>query len=151
MIDHAAMAPANARAYTDSRMSTATIARTPRSSKAADFPLARATIHVAEPPHLCRVQTITRELCRSVGLDESSVFQAVISVTELAHGVFIQREQCGVIQLSAVRRKNGLALEVRAENAAVPSFPPIRISLTIPFAAAPPHGRDAPSNPSETP
>jgi hypothetical protein len=112
-------------------MRTEANARAARSRKAAGLPSACATVRVAEPPHLCRVQSTTRDFCRSVGLDESAVFQAVISVTELAHRLFIERAQCGSIELHAVRRRGGLALDVLAENDAFPRLPSVRVRLTF--------------------
>ena len=79
---------------------------------------ASARIHVSKPSDLCQVQTATRGFCRSIGLDESAVFDAVIAVTELAHRLFIERARYGDIELSAVPGKR-LALEVRAANAVV--------------------------------
>ena len=77
----------------------------------------RASVKIAEPPHLCRVQAATRELCRSAGLDEGDVFSAVIAVTELAHRFFIEGARSGGVELEIVRRKRGLSLDVREANA----------------------------------
>ena len=77
-------------------------------------------VRVAEPPHLCRVQAATRELCRSNGLNEGDVFTAVIAATELAYRRFIERGRSGDLALAIVRRKNGLGLEVRAEKSREP-------------------------------
>ncbi len=76
-------------------------------------------ISISEPAHLCRVQTATRGFCRSIGMDESAVFEAVIAVTELAHRLFIERSRSGDLELVAVPDKRGLGLEIRAENAVV--------------------------------
>lgn len=91
-------------------------------------PLARAKVSVAEPPHLCRVQSATRELCRSAGFSESAVFQAVIGVTDFAYGQYLENARPVDITLSALRHRDGL--ELRAENAS--SEAPARVSF--PFA-----------------
>lgn len=96
-----------------------------------------AAIRVAEPAHLPRLQGATRELCRSVGWNESAVFQAVIAVTELAHRLFVERAQGGSIELSAVRRKGGLELEVLIENDGAPELSPVRASLAYPLTPSP--------------
>ncbi|MFI5348915.1 MAG: hypothetical protein ACHQ2Z_05180 [Elusimicrobiota bacterium] len=75
------------------------------------------SVRVDEPPHLCRVQAATRELCRSIGLDEGNVFSAVIAVTELAHRRFIESARTGVLNLAMVRGRNGLSMEIRARCA----------------------------------
>jgi hypothetical protein len=120
-------------------MKTPPTARSARKSSSEERPRACATIHVATAPHLCQVQAMTRELCRSIGLGEPVVFQAVIAVTELAHRLFIERSLSGDIELSAVRRKSGLGLEIRAEGAGAPGVPPVRVSLTFPLASASPY------------
>ena len=89
-------------------------------------------VSVAEPPHLCRVQAATRELCRSIGLGEGDVFAAVIAVTELAHRLFIEGACSGAVELAVVRRRRDLSLEVRAENAGPSAAAPAR--LTFPSA-----------------
>ncbi len=81
------------------------------------------SITVADPSHLCRVQTTTRGFCRSLGLDESSVYEAVIAVTELAHRLFIERSRRGSVDLSAVPLAGRLGLEVRVDDAVVGLFP----------------------------
>jgi hypothetical protein len=79
--------------------------------------IVRSTIvRVSEPPHLCRVQAATRELCRSVGLDEGDVFTAVIAVSELAHRLFIETGLAGRIEIELIRRRSALLLEARVEN-----------------------------------
>jgi hypothetical protein len=98
------------------------------------------TIRISAAQHLCRLQTITREYCRAAGLDEPAVFRAVIAVTELAHRLFTAREQCGSVELSAVRRGSGFALEICAMNAALEGRPPVRASLDFPRADAPRRG-----------
>lgn len=96
--------------------------------------IVRSTIvRVSEPPHLCRVQAATRELCRSVGLDEGDVFTAVIAVSELAHRLFIEGGRAGRIELELVRRRSALLLEARAENGAPGS--PSRVALSFRGAA----------------
>jgi hypothetical protein len=92
-----------------------------------------ASVRVAEPPHLCRVQAATRELCRSVGLDEGDVFTAVIAVSELAHRLFIEGGRAGLVHVEIVRRRNALLLEARAENA-LPGEP-ARVALSFRGAA----------------
>jgi hypothetical protein len=77
----------------------------------------RVSVLVAEAPHLCRVQSATRALCRSAGLNEGDVFSAVIAVTELAHRHFIEGARSGGVELAIVRHRNGLSLDVRAKNA----------------------------------
>ena len=89
-------------------------------------------MRVAEPAHLCKIQTTTRALCRSIGLGEPAVFQTVIAVTELAHRLFIERARSGSVELSAVRRKGGLGLEVCAMSASAQGSPPVGLSLTFP-------------------
>lgn len=76
----------------------------------------RATVHVADGAHLCLLQARTRELCRSNGLSEADVFQAAIAASELAHRRFIAGERAGDIDLSVVRRKKGLGVEIRARE-----------------------------------
>lgn len=83
-------------------------------SKAGKRPTAWARVCVAEPAHLCGVQKTTRELCRSAGFNESSVFQAVIAVTELAYRLHLESARRVELKLCALRRKN--RLELRAEN-----------------------------------
>lgn len=90
--------------------------------------LSAVTVRVAEPPHLCRVQAAARELCRSIGLDESDVFEAVIEVSELAHRLFIERGLSGDVALSVVRAKGTLAVEVRAGTARL-AYPRVRNPL----------------------
>ncbi|HXS99714.1 MAG TPA: hypothetical protein VN915_03500 [Elusimicrobiota bacterium] len=92
-----------------------------------------AIVRVSEPAHLCRVQAATRELCRSVGLDEGDVFTAVIAVSELAHRLFIEGARAGRVELELVRRRSALLLEARAENA--PPGAPSRIELSFRGAA----------------
>ena len=110
----------------------------PYASGSAEKSHARATVAVAMPGHLCRVQAATRELCRSVDLDESSVFQAVIAVSELAHRFFVEGAQCGDVELFAVRRKNGLSLGIRAQSTGATGFAMVRASLKFPLTAASP-------------
>lgn len=131
-----AISPHQAR-LTLNPMSLPAAARAARKRKDVVKRLACAVIPVSQPPHLCNVQATTRELCRSVGLSESAVFQAVISVTEFAHRLFTARDQAGIIELSAVRRRSGLELEVRAENAGAPGVPAIRVNMTLSLDAAP--------------
>ena len=88
-----------------------------RTAKTAGDAVQSVIVRVAEPPHLCRVQAATRELCRSSGLDEGDVFSAVIAVTELAHRHFIEGARTGGVELSIIRRRNGRSLEVRTKNA----------------------------------
>ena len=87
------------------------------------------TIRIPAAQHLTRLQAITREYCRSAGLDEPSVFRAVIEVTELAHRLFTEHAECGSVELSAVRRGKGLALEVLAVNTQAGDRPAVRMSL----------------------
>ena len=91
------------------------------------------SVRVSEPPHLCRVQAATRELCRSVGLDEGDVFTAVIAVSELAHRLFIEGGRTGRVAVEIVRRRNALILEARAENA--PPGAAARVALSFRGAA----------------
>ncbi|MCM2304720.1 MAG: hypothetical protein NDJ72_08460 [Elusimicrobia bacterium] len=91
-------------------------------------PIARAKVMVAEPPHLCRVQSATRALCRSAGFSESAVFQAVIGVTDFAYGQYLGSDRPVDIDLSALRHPDGL--ELRAEIAGPEA--PARVSF--PFA-----------------
>jgi hypothetical protein len=93
------------------------------------------SVHVAEHSHLCRLQSATRELCRSIGLDEGEVFSAVIAVSELALRKFIEGSRPGAVELTVVRARTGLRLEVRAENAG--SGAPAGASLTYPPQAGP--------------
>lgn len=96
--------------------------------------IVRSTIvRVSEPPHLCRVQAATRELCRSVGLDEGDVFTAVIAVSELAHRLFIEGGRAGRIELELVRRRSALLLEARAQDA--PPGAASRVALSFRAAA----------------
>ena len=88
-----------------------------RTGKSAGAIINAVSVSVDEPPHLCRVQAATRELCRSIGLDEGDVFSAVIAVTELAHRRFIEASRAGVVNLSVVRGRNGLSMEIRAKCA----------------------------------
>jgi hypothetical protein len=86
-------------------------------------------IHIPAAERLSRLQGITRAYCRNVGLDEPSVFQAVIAVTELAHRLFTEKDECGSVELSAIRRGDGMALDIRAENDAFRGRLPVRESL----------------------
>jgi hypothetical protein len=96
-----------------------TRARLRRPAKAAEEGIVkRARVRVDEPPHLCRVQSATRELCRMAGLNEGDVFSAVIAVTELAHRHFIEGARSGGVDLAIVRRGNSLSLVVKAIDAA---------------------------------
>ena len=108
-----------------------------RTSKSAGEPVLvqRVSVHVAEAPHLCRLQAATRELCRSIGLDEGEVFSAVIAVSELAHRKFIEGSRPGGVELWVVRARTGLRLEIRAENAG--SGAAAGASLTFPPLAGP--------------
>lgn len=106
-----------------------------RPAAPAEKPLARASIRVAEPVHLWSVQTMTRALCRAIGLEEPEVYRALISVTELAHRLFIARGRAGEIDLAVVRREGGLGLEVRAEGADGPAL----LTLVLPVAEASPY------------
>jgi hypothetical protein len=101
---------------------------------------ATASIRVATPLHLCRVQALTREFCRSLGLGEPAVFQAVIAATELAHRLFIEQSRAGRITLSAARRSDGIGLDVRAENAGGRGAAPARVCMTLPLAGPSAHG-----------
>jgi hypothetical protein len=93
------------------------------------------TIRIASAQYLSRLQGITRGYCRTAGLDESSVFEAVIAVTELAHRLFTEPELAGSVELSAVRRSRGIALEILAVNAGHEDRPSVRASLDFPPAA----------------
>lgn len=95
----------------------------------------RVSVRVCEPPHLCRLQAATRELCRAIGLDEGEVFGAVIAVTELAHRKFIEGSRPGGVELAIVRLRTGLRLEVRAENAGAGA--PVGAHLTFPPLSGP--------------
>jgi hypothetical protein len=97
-----------------------------------------AVIFVRDATHLCRVQSTTRELCRAIGQNESTVFQAVIAMTELAYHLFVESSHSGVLEVSAVKRKNGLGLEVRAENGESRGLPPHRMRLSYRLAAMKP-------------
>lgn len=101
MIDRPAMAPPPRRRVK---------CRMARKSKPGRSLIAGATVCVAEPPDLCRVQRATRALCRSVGFDESDVYQAVIDVTERAYRLHLERARRVDIELSAHRRRDGLEL-----------------------------------------
>jgi hypothetical protein len=81
------------------------------------------SVAVDEPAHLGRVQTTTRGFCRSIGLDESAVFEAVIAVTELAHRRFVERSRRGLVELSAVRLGRRVGLEARADDAVISIIP----------------------------
>jgi|GEM_PF-3304695 len=95
------------------------------------------TIHIAAAERLSRLQGITREYCRTVGLDEPSVFRAVIAVTELAHRLFTEKDERGSVELSAVRRGKRVALDIRAANDAFRGRLPVRESLEFFPAASP--------------
>lgn len=112
-------------------------ARPRRTEKADGEVVRRVSVRVAEPPHLCRVQAATRELCRSIGLDEGDVFSAIIAVTELAHRLFIEGERAGGVTVAIVRRENGLGLEARAESADPGAR--ARVSLSFRRGAGPLH------------
>lgn len=103
----------------------------------------RATIHISAAERLSRLQGITRAYCRTVGLDEPSVFRAVIAVTELAHRLFTEKDERGSVELSAVRRGKRVALDIRAENDAFRGRLPVRASLELISAAAPRRRADA--------
>lgn len=97
--------------------------RRPRSRRpAAPLPLEpRPTIiHVSEAHHLCGVQMVTRELCRSLGFTEAAVFQAVIAVSELAHRSFVEPSRSGRIELAVVPMGERRGLEVRTAQAGAP-------------------------------
>ena len=96
--------------------------------------IAKAWVSVARPPHLQRVQQTTRALCRSVGLNESAVYQTVIDVTELAYRLYLEEPRRVDIKLSALRHKDGL--ELRAENAGAKGRGPVRVSFPFPPASA---------------
>ncbi len=91
--------------------------RSRRAATAAGEVVRSASVRVAEPAHLCRVQASTRELCRSIGLSEGDVFSAVIAVTERVHSFFIEGARTGQVELALIRRKTGLGLEVRTKPA----------------------------------
>lgn len=78
-----------------------------------------AQIHVSRHADLSKLQMTTRGFCRSIGLDESAVFETVIAVTELAHRLFIEGARGGSIELIASPGKAGVELEVRAGSALV--------------------------------
>jgi len=88
------------------------------------------TIRVSQPVHLCRLQAATREFCRTVGLGEPHVFDAVIAVTELAHDRFIARGRRGRVELSAVRGPGGITLEFEARDDGAADDAPTRVRLT---------------------
>ena len=129
----------NSSGWTESPMRMSTSALIAQSRRKAPKRPIRAAIDVAAPGHLCQVQATTRELCRSIDVDESSVFQAVIAVSELAHRLFIERARCGNVELSAVRGKDGLRLDVCARLAGAPEDAEVRVSLKFPLAAASPY------------
>jgi hypothetical protein len=95
--------------------------------------LAVVTIPVSEGTPLSHVQLATRELCRSTGLAEPVVFEAVIAVTELAHRLFVERARNGSLELSAVRRADAVGLEVVLTGAA-DEVDPTPISLFFALA-----------------
>ena len=95
--------------------------------------IAQAWVSVAQPPHLCRVQEMTRALCRSVGLNESAVYQTVIDVTELAYRLYLEQPRPVDIKLSALRHKDGL--ELRAENLGSKGRRRVRVSFPFPHPA----------------
>lgn len=78
-----------------------------------------ARIRVSRHADLCKLQMTTRGFCRSLGFDESAVFETVIAVTELAHRLFIEGTRGGAIELIASPGKAGIELEVRAGTALV--------------------------------
>lgn len=103
-------------------------ARRGREARAAAF----TVIRVADGPHLCRLQAATREMGRAIGLSEARVFEAVIAVTELAHRLFIERRESGDVELAAVRLRDGVGLDVRAEAGAPDGArPPVSARLTF--------------------
>lgn len=102
----------------------------PRSTAKRKRPIATATVRVEAPPHLCRVQRTTRELCRSAGFSESAVFQSVIAVTDFAYRLHLERPRSVDIALSALRHRDGL--ELRAESAGPGDPSPDRVSLPFP-------------------
>jgi hypothetical protein len=74
-----------------------------------------ATIVISDLSHLCSVQWAAREICRSLGFDESGVYRAVIEVTEFAHKQLLDPVRPGKLHLSAISTKGRLALEARTE------------------------------------
>lgn len=64
-------------------------------------------VRVEAPPHLCRVQSATRELARSAGFSEAGVFEAVIEATDSAYRLLLERAR-GVDLTLSVRRRGGL-------------------------------------------
>lgn len=64
-------------------------------------------IRVEAPPHLCRVQRATRELCRSAGFSEAAVFEAVLEATDSAYRLLLERARAVDLTVS-VRRARGL-------------------------------------------
>jgi hypothetical protein len=74
-----------------------------------------SVVRVTDAHQLCRLQAETREMGRSIGLSEASVFEAVIAVSELAHRLYSECPRGVDVELAAVRLKGGLGLDVRAE------------------------------------
>ena len=124
---------------TGNPMSTSTSALIAKRRRKPGKCVADAAVSVAEPGHLCQVQATTRALCRSVDLDESSVFHAVIAVSELAHRLFIERARCGNIELAAIRRHRRLRLEICAKRAGAQDSAAVRVSLEFPLASGAPY------------
>lgn len=65
-------------------------------------------VRVEAPPHLCRVQSATRELARSAGFSEADVFQAVIDATDAAYRLYLERARGVDLTLSVRRGRGGL-------------------------------------------
>lgn len=102
---------------------------------AGDAAVTAARVVIDEPLHLCRVQTVTRSLCRSAGFNEADVFQAVIAVTELAYALHLERSRRVDLKLSVLRRKNGL--ELRAEDGNCAIRVPVQVGIACPGPAVP--------------
>lgn len=91
--------------------------------------VATARVRVASPPSLGQIQRTTRALCRSAGFREDAVYESVVLVTDFAYRLCLERSGAVVIDLSALRHRDGL--EMRAENSA-PGGPSRRVSLPFP-------------------
>ncbi len=97
------------------------------------FPAAPgASVRIAEAVHLCRLQSTTRQLCRTAGFDESAVHQAVIAATEFAHRAFVEPSLDGDLEMSVIRRRAGCWMELRARGGSTETGPAY---LIVSFAA----------------
>jgi len=74
-----------------------------------------AAVWVAEPLHICAIQKMTRSLCRSIGLDDTTTFLMIIAVSDFAEHMFIGPKRRGRMELAVVRRKDRLSVQVRAD------------------------------------